>query len=214
MTSGQIVTATFDLGNSSAVRKRVTAILHDADFSDLAACTFWMEAGQPLSNYTIRAFATEAWANATLSVYPATVGADEWIRLDNVTLRRTPSAAVGGTDCVEPSESGIAPAPQTRRAPAISPATTLQAGAEGSAIDLRTATAAHLRLHLHGWAPTTSARAEVQVSLDAGKTWITIAQLQGPEDLLSVDIDLLPFLGEVILVRFVLYDAWKGLGPA
>jgi hypothetical protein len=84
------------------VRKRVTVLLHDNDFSDLTVCTFWIPAGQPLSNYTMRGFATQAWTNATVSFYPATVGSDQWIRLDNVTLRRTGNSPQAGTECVEP----------------------------------------------------------------------------------------------------------------
>lgn len=99
--AGQIVTATFDLGNSSAVRKRVTVLLHDNDFSDLTACTFYMAPGQPLLPFSIQSFATKAWANATLSVYPATVGPEQWFRLDNGTLRVTPAAPTSGTNCLE-----------------------------------------------------------------------------------------------------------------
>jgi len=105
MTPGQILTATFELGNSSGVRKRVTVLLHDNDFSDLMACTFWLPPGLPLSPFAVRGFATQAWTNATLSVYPATVGAESWIRLDNVTFQRTPSRAIVGTECVEPGDA-------------------------------------------------------------------------------------------------------------
>ena len=97
-----ILTATFQLGNSSGVVKRVTVLLHSADFLDLSACTFWLAPGQPLSPYTMRTFATQAWTNATVSVYPATVGIEQAIRLDDVTLRQTPGQAVLGTECVEP----------------------------------------------------------------------------------------------------------------
>jgi hypothetical protein len=100
-----IVTARFDLGNSSAVRKRVTVLLHDVNFSDLTACTFWLAPGQSLSPYTIRSYATQGWANATLSVYAATAGPETWIRLDNASLRKTPGAVTVGTDCVEPGGS-------------------------------------------------------------------------------------------------------------
>ena len=105
MNAGEILTASFALGNSSTVRKRVTVLLHDVDFSDLAACTFWMEAGQPLSPYVVRTFATEGWANTTLSFYVATVGSQPWIQLDDVALRRTPGVAVNGTECLEPGAS-------------------------------------------------------------------------------------------------------------
>lgn len=104
----QILTATFDLGNSSPVRKRVTVILHDSDFTDLSACTFWLAPNQPLSTYTYRKATTKAWTNATLSVYPATAGAEQWIRLDNATFRRTPGTLIGGTECVEPGADALA----------------------------------------------------------------------------------------------------------
>ena len=107
MTAQQIMTATFQLGNSSSVRKRVTLILGDGDFSDLTACTFYIPPGQPLSNYMVRTYATQAWANAMFSLYAATVGPEQWIRLDNATLARTPGAAIQGTECLEP---GSAPA--------------------------------------------------------------------------------------------------------
>ncbi len=108
MVAGEILTASFELGNSSVVRKRVTVIIHEGDFSDLVACTFWLPASTPLQTFTIRTFTTKAWANATFSVYPATVGAEQWIRLDNVVLQRTPAASIVGTECLEP---GAAPAP-------------------------------------------------------------------------------------------------------
>jgi uncharacterized delta-60 repeat protein len=106
--AGEVLTATFQLGNSSAERKRVTVLLHDNNFSDLSACTFWLAPGQPLSAYTYRTFATQPWANATISVYPATVGEVPSTRLDNVTLRRTPSAAIVGTECLEPASTVVA----------------------------------------------------------------------------------------------------------
>ena len=99
--AGQIVTATFDLGNSSPVRKRVTALLHDNDFTDLTACTFYMAPGQPLLPFSIQSFTTKAWANATISVYPATVGPEEWFRFDRATLRVTPATPTTGTNCLE-----------------------------------------------------------------------------------------------------------------
>ncbi len=103
MTANQFLTATFQLGNSSAVRKRVTVLLvSDPAFSDLMACTFWLAPGQPLRPYAIQGRATIAWTNATLYVYAATVGNDTWTRLDNVTLARTPGTPMLGTECVEP----------------------------------------------------------------------------------------------------------------
>ncbi len=98
----QFLKVSFQLGNSSSVRQRVTVLLHDGNFADLAACTFWLPPLAPLSNHSMKAYATQAWTNATLSVYPATAGSaptNQWLRLDNVTLVKDASAATG-TDCV------------------------------------------------------------------------------------------------------------------
>jgi len=107
MTNDQRMTATFQLGNSSGVKQRVTILLHDGDFLDLTACTYWIPPGLPLSNFAIRSYATKAWTNATVSVYPATVGTaptHQWLRLDNVSLMRT-TTAILGTECFEPGVS-------------------------------------------------------------------------------------------------------------
>lgn len=102
VSAGDQLTATLQLGNSSLVRKRVTVIVHDNNFSDLAACTFWLAPNQPLSAYRVKSFASKDWTNATLSVYPATAGDDQWIRMDDATLRRTPATTTLGTECLEP----------------------------------------------------------------------------------------------------------------
>jgi len=102
MAANQILRATFQLGNSSAVRKRVTAILHANDFSDLSACTFWLPPGQPLLDYEMRTYATQMSTNFTVSFYPATTGPEQWITLDNVVLQRAPSLTILGTECLEP----------------------------------------------------------------------------------------------------------------
>jgi hypothetical protein len=102
--AGEILTATFQLGNTSAMRKRVTVLLHDQNFTDLSACTFWLAPGQGLWSYSMRSFATRPWANATLSFYAATIGPEGWTLLDNVTFRRTPGVATTGADCVEPAQ--------------------------------------------------------------------------------------------------------------
>src|SRR5690606_20598340 len=106
---GDVLTAQFDLGNSSAVRKRVTVLLHDSDFTDLASCTFWLEPGAPLGTHVIRMFTTEPWTNASVSFYPAAVGLEQWTRLDNVVFRRTPTVNPLGTECLEPGSSPDAP---------------------------------------------------------------------------------------------------------
>jgi hypothetical protein len=102
--AGEILTAQFDLGNSSTVRKRVSVLIHQRDFADLAACTFWLEPNAPLRTYTMRMFATADWSDAAFSVYAATRGPEQWIQLDNAVLWRTPSTATAGTECYEPSQ--------------------------------------------------------------------------------------------------------------
>jgi hypothetical protein len=101
--TSQILTATFQLGNSSAVRKRVTVLLHDAAFGDLAACTFWLPPGLSPAGHAMRTYASQPWTNTTISVYAATIGPDEWTRLDDVVLQHTPSMPAQGTECLEPA---------------------------------------------------------------------------------------------------------------
>jgi hypothetical protein len=105
MLANQIVRAVFQFGNSSGVRKRVTAILHANDFTDLSACTFWLPPGQPLSDYEMWTYATQTSTNFTVSFYPATTGPEPWITLDNVVLQRTSSRSILGTECLEPGAS-------------------------------------------------------------------------------------------------------------
>jgi hypothetical protein len=102
MAANDILSAAFSLGNTSGVRKRVTVILHDSDFSDLSACSFWLQPGAPLQTYAMTTYATDAWSNATLSIYVATQGNHQWVQFDNVFLQRAPTVATVGTECMEP----------------------------------------------------------------------------------------------------------------
>ncbi len=102
----QRIRANFQLGNSSGIRQRVTVILHDADFSDLHACTFFLPPGLPLSTFSMRTYATEAWTNAQIAFYPASTGTaptNQWLRLDNVSLTRTTNPTTG-SECYEPGD--------------------------------------------------------------------------------------------------------------
>jgi hypothetical protein len=116
MTLNQIMTVTLQLGNSSGVRKRVLLLGHDRDFSDLAACTWWLEPAQALSNFTMTFYASKAWTNATVSVYAWTIGLEEWSQLDNVTLQRTPGTSTVGTECIELGPAPLSSATATRSA--------------------------------------------------------------------------------------------------
>ena len=202
--AGEILTATFDLGNSSAVRKRVTVLLHDSDFSDLSACTFWLPPGQPLSPYAMSTFATWAWSNATISIYAASVGPDQWSRLDNVTLRSTPATDVSGTDCVEPAS----PAPR-QAAPSQAVRAVASAGSSGRVagvserIDLTAATGA--RLTLRARVLPDAVAGEIEISVD-GEEWRPLMTVQPSDDWAEIDLDLSPWLGRIVALRFVTTD--------
>jgi hypothetical protein len=95
------IRATFDLGNSDVVRKRVSVVIHDEDFSDLAVCTFWLDPMQNVTSYVMQTHTTEAWTGATISFYAATTGNGGFYQLDNVTMTEAPSQAAERTDCFD-----------------------------------------------------------------------------------------------------------------
>jgi hypothetical protein len=229
LAAGEVLTAGFELGNSSPVRKRVTVLLHDRDFSDLSACTFWLEPGQALAAYEMRAFATRAWTDATLSVYAATVDTQPWARLDNAHLRRAPSAPTAGTVCLEPGAlvlpAGAAVstprAPEARQAGRASaepagrgkagtrvaatsapeaPAVRSAASAVGSQI-LDLTAAAGAQLVVESWLQAGS-RGEIQISLD-GSAWRPLAAVGPSDGWVTITIDLDAWIGESIALRFV-----------
>ena len=222
MAANEIVSATFDLGNSSASRKRVTVLLHDSDFTDLAACTFWLPPGQPLAPYSMSAFATKSWTNATISIYAATVDTDHWARLDNVTLRQTPSATIVGTECVEPPLGGVASRPVSQMQPATSapaaatrvPATRSSAGAadsDRSSVPLNLPSPIAGRIAVWSGLPA-GANGEIQISTD-GVHWRTVVVILGSDDGQGIDLDLTQWLGESIQIRFVIHlEVVKGAG--
>lgn len=94
--------ATFELGNSSAGRKRVTILVHDADFSDSFTCVFWLEPNTPLASYAMRGHSTEAWSSAMFSIYLMTADGAGWMLLDNASLRARPTLDISGTECYPP----------------------------------------------------------------------------------------------------------------
>jgi hypothetical protein len=214
------MTAAFSLGNSSSVRKRVTVIVHDNDFSDLAACTFWMEAGQSLSTYTMKLYTSKAWTNATFAVYPSAVDTNQWIRLDNASLRITMSMSLTGTECIEPGGSETVPgegsftsgdwtgAVAPVRAVAESRQATWTADAVESGpqflmlrtpIDLRDASSATLRFE--SALSDGASGAFVEVTRD-GRNWIRVAAVPPSDEWSTVAVDLSEFVGDVIYVRF------------
>jgi mannan endo-1,4-beta-mannosidase len=105
--AGVPVEARFDLSNISGLRKRVTVLMHDADFSDVVVCAFWLPPNMPTGRFVMRSRTTKAWANASIAIYPSPADSIGWIRVDNVSMRTRPGIAVNGTACYEPG-SGVA----------------------------------------------------------------------------------------------------------
>ncbi len=212
MTAGQILTAHVDLGNSSNVRKRVSLLIHQWDFDDLAACTFWLEPGTPLQTYTMRMFTTEPWSDAALSVYAATRGPETWIELDNASLQRTPGAAIGGKECYEPNveiPSGNEPGMQASRSQSRGTSSFADrvrgtAGREsaspapvsGGVAGMVTMASGALRYVV----PPSSGELAVEVSED-GETWQTLHTVSRSDDWRVLTLDLAEFNGRVMFVR-------------
>ena len=229
------LTATLSLGNSSGVWKRVTVLVHDQDFSDLAACTFWLEPGQPLSVHRVKLFTTKAWGNATVSVYPSNVDLSEWILLDDVSLQITPSATLAGTECIEPppaapgafrsasttgersasasaqAPQGLAPMPADRARvawQAVASDAGPQAFLMAAPIDLRESIAPVLQFESQ--LTDGEADAFVEVTRD-GVNWIRVARIPSSDEWSTIAVDLAAFSGDVIYLRFV-YDGAEPVG--
>jgi Zn-dependent metalloprotease len=214
--ANEFLTATFELGNSSAARKRVTVLILSGDFSDLAACTFWLPAGMPLSPYQMKARATKAWAagastGAALYFYAATIGSDRWIRLDNAVLKRTPGAAIAGTECLEPVDVQnppfLAPTGGAAQDAAVPIPTRPRLDEVAvfewrGAIDLNGAGERRLRFLTSVGRLIDDRWLSVQVSLD-GVTWETLAEVPPGEAWTEIDIDLSEYSGRTIYLRLV-----------
>ena len=193
--ANDILTATFQLGNSSGMRQRVTVILHDLDFSDLAACTFWLAPGQPLATYAFRTYATRAWANATMSVYPATPNGQQWLRLDDVSVHRTPSSVIAGTECTEPDPASAVPPASHGARLVVTDRLTVRSVSSPST----TTTPLSVSIGATRW------RAALQVSQD-GIEWNTIIVV-GPvleEPWLVLDPELSEYLARWAYVRIII----------
>lgn len=210
--AGEILTAQVDLGNSSPVRKRVSVLIHQWDFDDLAACTFWLEPNTPLQTYTMRMFTTEAWTDASLSVYAATRGPETWIQLDNAVLQRTPSAQIGGKECYEPGAFDANAAKPSVRSERSSPR---RSGGFASWMgtarsrDAQTQPSAPGRWLPNGLASSTSLRYAVPPSADElavevsedGENWHTVHTVSPSEDWRVLTLDLSELNGPVMFVR-------------
>lgn len=118
----------------------------------------------------MRAFTTKAWTNTTISIYAATVGNETWMRLDNVSLRRTPGAAIGGADCVEPSAAGPG---------------AIEASGTSSAQQDVPAASGPMDAAATGWQPTVGwSLAATSVTGGAGQVWVAEAHATGRDTLL------------------------------
>lgn len=93
------------LGNTANTRRRVSVLAHDADFSDLQLCAFWLDATQPLGAYNMTFSTREAWSNATISIYISDQA--QSVLIDDVSMQATAGTSLGSTLCVDPN----APAP-------------------------------------------------------------------------------------------------------
>jgi len=102
LAAGTGVEVSFDLGNSSGVRKRATVIAWDSTFADLRVCTFWLPPSTALRAYRMQFRTTQAWANAQLSFYASTVDSDSAYRLDNVVMRTDSSVTQDVMRCTDP----------------------------------------------------------------------------------------------------------------
>ncbi len=103
--AGAPLEATFTLGNSDTARKRVSVIVHNANFDDLALCTFWLDPAQTAQAYAMRMHTTKAWTDATISFYAADAngsGSSGAYQLNHVTLTYRPASNSAKTDCVDP----------------------------------------------------------------------------------------------------------------
>jgi hypothetical protein len=188
MVNDQIISADFKLGNSSGQRKRVTVLLHDGDFSDLSACTFWLPPGLPLSTYTMRTFATKPWTNATIAVYAATIGTDPWFRLDDVAFRRASGSATSGTNCIEPDLSSLASEARSEGASVRGSQGRLLARSEGPKVRASEGPSGGARFAVQFWLPPHDGRVEIHVSAD-GETWVTVETLDASEEWTLVELE-------------------------
>jgi hypothetical protein len=191
MRDDQMLEATFSLGNSSNVRKRVTVLVHDGDFSDLSACTFWLPPQLLPMTYRMRLFATKAWTNASVSVYPSTVGLEPWIRLDDVTLRLVGSAT--GTTCTEPDlnarpsarPASLAGTSAVSRPPDVE---RRRIAVESGAPPASVGQAVTSRVTLQFWLAPHEEVVTLEITID-GETWTPVATFGRSNDWTLIELD-------------------------
>lgn len=92
-----------ELGNSSAVRKRVGLFLHRSDWQDLAMCSFWLEPFAPPTIYTMITTTQLPWTGTHLSIYLSPDDGIGWLHIDNVSLRALMEPVNLATLCYDPN---------------------------------------------------------------------------------------------------------------
>lgn len=224
VSAGEILTAKVDFGNSSNVRKRVLMVVHQWNFTDMMACTFWLEPNTPLRTYTMRGFATADWTDAAFSAYTATQGPETWVQVDNASLKRTPGTPTAGTDCLEfddevpppgvnspsvikgrsaigtrsaqttPTRSRIFD--RSRRTSSLADASAVPASSAATAPMGTSAQVARLSYLL----PPGDDLREIQISTDR-EEWHTVRVVEPSDDWLRLTLDLSDFGGQIVFVR-------------
>lgn len=92
-----------DLGNASPNRKRVSVLIHDSTFSDLQICSFWLPPNSPLQLYTMQGRTSQAWLNASLSIYANTADGEGWYQVDNAIMTQMLTPPPNTTLCSDPN---------------------------------------------------------------------------------------------------------------
>jgi len=96
--------ARLSIGNSSAVRKRLTVTLEDAnDPTRQQNCVFWLPASAALNTFIVRTYTPQAWGNLRLTLSEGTATGTGWLRVDNVEVRQQPGGSVVSTTCTDPN---------------------------------------------------------------------------------------------------------------
>jgi hypothetical protein len=99
----------FDLANTSDARKRISVLVHDGNFSDLAVCTYWLPPNMSARRYGIRTHPTQNWTNASVSLYAASADSlGGFYQIDNVTMQVLSNVDISETQCIDPMLPAVA----------------------------------------------------------------------------------------------------------
>jgi hypothetical protein len=112
LTAGTNLFTEVSFANTSTVRKRVSVLLHDTDFSDSQICSFWIPPLSPMRRYVVQTFIAEDWASTVLSVYASSADGIGWLQMDNVAVRVWTPPVPGTTICWD-AKFGLTETPTT-----------------------------------------------------------------------------------------------------